>query len=103
MGQHTPAENFQPGKSIKIELKLAGEAERVNLHYRQVNQAVAWQVIAMDKKGEECHAVIPAEYTQTRYPMEYYFSIDMGEAGKAIYPGLDENLAGIPYYVLHQK
>ena len=103
MGQHTPAENFQPGKSIKIELKLAGEAERVNLHYRHVNQAVAWQVIAMDKKGDECQAVIPAEYTQTRYPMEYYFSIDMGEAGKAIYPGLDENLAGIPYYVLHQK
>ncbi len=98
--QHTPAEKFQPGKPMKIELKLSGEAKEVMLHYRHVNQAVDWQMTPMDKTGNQCQAVIPAEYTDTRYPMSYYFTIDMGEAGKAIYPGLDENQANMPYFVV---
>ena len=35
--------------------------------------------------------------------MEYYFAIDMGDDGIALYPGLDENLANMPYYVVRQK
>lgn len=100
--QHTPAKNFQPGKPMKIELELTREAKGVDLYYRHVNQAVEWQVVRMDKKGNQCQAVIPAEYTKTRYPMEYYFAIDMGEAGKAIFPGLDANQANMPYFVIRQ-
>ena len=98
--QHTPAKRFQPGKPMKIELKLTGEAKRVDLYYRHANQAVNWQMTPMKKTGNKCQAVIPAEYTKTRYPMTYYFAIDMGEAGKAIFPGLDENQANMPYFVV---
>jgi hypothetical protein len=98
--QHTPAKKFQPGKPMKIELELSGEAKGVDLCYRHVNQAVNWQMTPMNKTGKKCQAVIPAEYTKTRYPMAYYFVIDMDEAGKAIYPGLDENQANMPYYVV---
>ena len=101
--QHTPVSTFVPGEVMKIALELKGEAKGVDLYYRHVNQAVAWQVIPMDKTGKECEAVIPAEYTKTRYPMSYYFVIDMGKEGKAIFPGLDENLANMPYYVVQQK
>jgi hypothetical protein len=98
--QHTPAKRFQPGKRMKIELKLTGQAKRVDLYYRHANQAVDWQVTPMDKKGNQCQAVIPAGYTKTRYPMTYYFAIDMGKAGKAIFPGLDANQANMPYFVV---
>ncbi|MFC1764305.1 hypothetical protein ACFL6U_19805 [Planctomycetota bacterium] len=101
--QHIPAKIFLPGKSIKIELELTGEAKGVDLYYRHVNQAVEWQVVRMDKKGNQCQAVIPAKYTKTRYPLSYYCVIDMGEEGKAIFPGLDENHANMPYYVVLQK
>jgi hypothetical protein len=57
-------------------------------------------MIPMEKKGHHCEAVIPGEYTKTRYPMTYYFAIDMGEAGKAIFPGLDANQANMPYFVV---
>jgi hypothetical protein len=99
-GHHAPATLFEPGKPMKIELKLAGEAKGADLYYRHANQAVDWQMIPMDRKGNQCQAVIPAEYTKTRYPMTYYFVIDMGEAGKAIFPGLDENQANMPYFVV---
>jgi hypothetical protein len=32
--------------------------------------------------------------------MSYYFTIDMGEAGTAIFPGLDANQANMPYFVV---
>ena len=40
---------------------------------------------------------------QTRHPIKYYFAIDMGEDGIAIFPGLDNNLANMPFYVVRQK
>ena len=100
---HKPAAKFEAGKPMKIELKLANEAQRVNLHYRHANQAILWEVMPMQVDGTRCTAVIPAEYTQTRYPMTYYFSVDQGESGQALFPGLDEELAGMPYYVVLQK
>jgi hypothetical protein len=98
--EHTPAKSFQPGTPMKIELKLTGDAKGVDLYYRHVNQALLWQMTSMDKKGNHYQAVIPTEYTKTRFPMSYYFVIDMGKAGKAISPGLDANLANMPYYVV---
>jgi len=101
---HEPAELFQPGDPMEIKVTLEeGEAEEVRLYYRHVNQAVNWQVTTMKTDGEKYAAVIPGHYTQTRYPLEYYFAIDMGQKGIALYPGLDENLANMPYYVVRQK
>lgn len=99
---HTPAAKFEAGKPMMIELNLAEEAQRVNLHYRHANQAILWEVMPMQVEGTRCTAVIPAEYTHTRYPMTYYFSVELGEAGQALVPGLDKQLAGMPYYVVLQ-
>jgi hypothetical protein len=102
--RHTPPDLFQPGEPIDIELILEdGEAKGVSLYYRHVNQALDWQMKSMKRKDGRFCAVIPGQYTQTRYPMEYYFAVDMGKEGIAIYPGLDENLANLPYYVVRRK
>ncbi|MFC1765541.1 hypothetical protein ACFL6U_26145 [Planctomycetota bacterium] len=101
---HEPAELFQPGDPMEIKVTLKeGEADDVQLYYRHVNQAVNWQVTTMKADGKTYAATIPGDYTQTRYPLSYYFAIDMGQKGIALYPGLDENLANMPYYVVRQK
>jgi len=100
---HTPVRKFKSGEPIKIELKLAGEAKGVDLYYRHANQAIDWRVMPMGKAGYQYQAVIPVEYTKTRYPMTYYFAINTGKDGIAIYPGLDENLASMPYFVVRQN
>ena len=101
--RHQPVELFQPGEPVSIELALnEEETNEVYLYYRHLNQAVNWQMAKMNRKGENYQAVISGQYTQTRYPMEYYFAIDMGKEGIAIYPGLDDNLANMPYYVVRQ-
>ena len=102
--RHKPAELFQAGAPMEIQLAVkGGHTNEVYLHYRQLNQAVNWQRISMRRKGEIFQAVIPEHYTQTRYPIEYYFTIDVENEGIAIYPGLDDNLANMPYYVVQQK
>jgi hypothetical protein len=99
-GQHTPAKKLLPGEPMRIDLKLSGTARGVDLYYRHVNQAQDWQMIRMDLKENEYSATIPGEYTDTRFAMSYYFAIDMGDAGKVIFPGLDEHQANMPYYVV---
>jgi hypothetical protein len=101
-GRHIPAKTFEPGKPMEIGLELESQAKRVDLYYRHANQALDWQVMPMEMNGSAFKAVIPGEYTKTRYPMTYYFAVDMGEEGIAIFPGLDENQANMPYYVVQQ-
>ena len=57
----------------------------------------------MKQDGRKFRAEVPADYTQTRYPMSYYFAVDPGDGGIALYPGLNENLAGMPYFLIRQK
>jgi hypothetical protein len=101
--RHTPAKIFHPGKPISIDLETDDPSIRsANLYYRRVNQAIDWQMQPMKIRKGRYMATIPADYTETRYPMEYYFGIDLGNAGQAIYPGLDPNLSNMPYFVLRQ-
>ena len=100
--RHTPAKIFHPGKPISIDLETDDPSIRgANLYYRRVNQAIDWQMQPMKIRKGRYVATIPAGYTETRYPMEYYFGIDLGKAGQAIYPGLDPNLSNMPYFVLN--
>lgn len=100
---HTQAKTFRPGKLISIDLKVNEPSVRgVNLYYRRVNQAIDWQMQPMKLRKGRYAGSIPASYTKTRYPMEYYFGIDLGKAGQVIYPGLDSNLSNMPYFVLRR-
>jgi hypothetical protein len=57
----------------------------------------------MTLNGVRYRGAIPAEYSQTRYPIQYYFGIDAGEAGQALYPGLDLDLKHLPYFVVRNS
>jgi hypothetical protein len=48
--------------------------------------------------GTPWAATIPAEFTKSPFPLQYYFSLDQA----AMYPGLSPNLANQPYFVLRQ-
>ncbi len=102
--EHQPAELFQPGEVIQIAVKPEGNRiKNVLLYYRHVNQAVDWQRTRMEVNGDQYRAEIPSDYTETRYPISYYFAFDMGEHGIALYPGLDQHMIRMPYYVVRQK
>jgi len=54
----------------------------------------------MNKSGDQFIAAIPASYTQTDFPMQYYFALKKGENSVVLFPGFDANLANQPYFVV---
>lgn len=102
--RHDPRTEFQPGKAMNLEVTIPqGGAREVTLYYRRMNQALNWQTTTMTLQGGRYRGAIPAQYSQTRYAIQYYFGIDAGDAGQALYPGLDLNLKHQPYFVVRNS
>jgi hypothetical protein len=72
----------------------------VRLHYRRINQAELWQSLEMNSEGSTFRGMIPAPYTQSPFPLEYYFELRPAGANPTFYPGFDELFANQPYFVL---
>jgi hypothetical protein len=95
--KHTAPRSFRHGEPLAIELAVARPVE-ARLRYRHVNQSEIYQVAEMRGKGT-VRAVIPGEYTQAPYAMEYFFELHHG--GEAwLYPGFAPDLSNQPYFVV---
>ena len=87
--QHKPVTTFRPGEPVTIEAK--SEA-RLLLHYRHVDQSEPWETVEL--KGQ---VTIPAAYTKSEYPLQYYF-----ESSGGLHPGVAKDFTNAPYYVIRQ-
>ena len=89
---HTPPAHFEPGK----ELEIVANGAAAQLFYRHVNQAERWRMIPMTSiQSGVARAVIPAGYTDGKYPLQYYFG--------ALSPGFGPDHAATPYFVIRPK
>jgi hypothetical protein len=98
--QHTPAQSFEPGKPLEIAWSLAHtESRNVSLQYRQADQSQTWRTTPMAWHEGAYRGAIPGDYTQSRYPLLYYFEVHEA-GGSGIYPGVGKDLSGQPYYLV---
>ncbi len=101
---HAAPATFAAGESLPLVLNTDGaDTKGVNLYYRRVNQADAWQVAPMEAMNGRFQGTIPGAYTHTDYPLQYYFGLAKGKPGSVLFPGFDANLANQPYYVVRLK
>jgi hypothetical protein len=97
--RHRAPQRFQ--RKQPLALALAGPVlASARLHYRRVNQAERWHCAVMDRKGAAYVAAIPAEYTDSPYPLQYYFDLKSAPDCAWLYPGFPSDLAGPPYYIV---
>lgn len=97
--RHGVPNRFRRGQPLALE--LAGpELTSAVLHYRHVNQAERWQSVTMDRKGSLYAASIPGAYTDSAYPLQYYFEVKSAPDRAWLVPGFSADLAGQPYYVV---
>ncbi len=104
--QHTCPATFRPGEAVPLQITLGADekATSVQLHYRHANQAESWQASPMSVAGGQWSASIPAPYTQSVYPLLYYFAVaSQAHGAPVIYPGLSEQLTQQPYFVLRSR
>ncbi len=106
---HTPPLSFRPSEPLVIRLRLGGPGlgdvlVSVRLHYRGVNQAESYRVVEMVRRGDgDYGATVPGEYTDSPFPLQYFFSVHDSRGGALMYPGLDAGLSSQPYFMVGQK
>jgi hypothetical protein len=100
--RHRPPVRFQPKQALAVEIAVPGKPASVRMYYRHVNQAERFESVEMPLQGGAYRASIPAAYTDSPYPLQYYFEVKES-AGKAwLYPGFAADLANQPYYVVRR-
>jgi hypothetical protein len=102
---HTSPSSLTPGKPLEITVSVNETAEPVSarLWYRHVDQAERYQSVQMQPNGSEYKAAIPADYTASKFPMQYYFEFRQGSGKAWLYPGFAPSLANQPYFVVGSR
>lgn len=102
-GLHTPPSSFRRGEALAVVARVPHSGTlAMHLRYRRVNQAESWQTVEMQKTGEDYSAAITAAYTDSPFPLQYYFQIRDGKSHAWLHPGLQPGWNGQPYFVVRQ-
>jgi hypothetical protein len=101
---HTPPARFEPGRAVEVEIAFARPAmlASARMHYRHVNQAERYTTVEMQGEGRRYRAAIPGTYTNSPYPLQYYFELKAGPEKAWLVPGFALELNNQPYYVVRR-
>jgi hypothetical protein len=101
--RHAVPRSFERSRPLAIELEAPG-AEAVRLRYRHTNQAEPWETGTMVREGDGWHGTIPAGYTDSVFPLQYYFELVLAtSAAVVLWPGFEPSWANTPYRVVRQR
>jgi hypothetical protein len=105
---HSAPASFHPGQPLALSLAIsaAGGASAptaARLCYRHVNQAERWVSVDMQGSGGSFNAAIPSDYTQSPYPLQYYFELVRGSESAWMHPAFNSALSNQPYYAVSKR
>lgn len=99
---HKSVKRFHPGAEVPITLDAGNSASEVILWYRHVNQAERWKSVSMKWSGGSYQASIPPDYTNSPFPLQYYFELRTAKAAW-LYPGFNAMLSNQPYFDIYER
>lgn len=101
--EHAPPASFRRGAPVSIALTVRNrEGITVRLRYRRVNQAEAYVVADMAGRGGRFEATVPGDYTDSPYPLQYFFELREASGQAWPWPGFNAELSNQPYFVVRQ-
>jgi hypothetical protein len=56
----------------------------------------------MESRGQVSRATIPGDYTDSAFPLQYYFQLHTESGAVWLVPGLTQKGSGQPYFVVRQ-
>jgi hypothetical protein len=74
----------------------------VHLYYRHVDQPERWLSVEMQKSHDGYSAAIPGDYTNSAFPVQYYFELQRTDAAW-LYPAFNSTLSNQPYYAIAKR
>jgi hypothetical protein len=103
---HTPPTEFHPGTPLSLSLLFPAAHDApssVSLFYRHVDQAERWKSAEMDRSHHGYSASIPGDYTNSPFPLQYYFELRRGTDSAWLYPAFNSTLSNQPYYAVSKR
>ncbi len=97
---HSPLGHFMKARPLVIDLSLETPVALVHLYYRHVNQAERFSFKPMEARENTYRATVPASYTDSPYPLAYYFEVRSTTGKALLYPGFSPGLTNQPYFVV---
>jgi hypothetical protein len=100
--RHEPPARFRPKEPVELTISLEKGMKlySARLYYRHVNQAERFESAAMEQKGDGYRADIPGAYTDSPYPLQYYFELKQAPEKAWLHPGFAADLSNQPYFVV---
>ncbi|HWX90749.1 MAG TPA: hypothetical protein VNY75_10610 [Rhizomicrobium sp.] len=99
--RHMAPDRFRPGADLPLVL-TAGQGVAVELFYRHVNHGERWRSLGMTEVGDTMRAAIPGDYTNSPYPLQYYFVLRR-DAQAWLHPGFNATLSNQPYFAVWKR
>ncbi|MDB5002820.1 MAG: hypothetical protein JWQ34_1045 [Mucilaginibacter sp.] len=99
---HVPLKTFTPGSAVNLNIMFDKMPASAKLYYRHVNMAERHESVEMKASGNSYTATISAAYTQSPYPLEYYFELEESPKSVILYPGFNELRNNQPYFVIRR-
>jgi hypothetical protein len=99
---HTPAASFHSGSDLALTIATPATVTEAILWYRHVNHGERWLSTPMQHQGTMHKAAIPAAYTRSPYPLQYYFELHTATAA-TLHPAFNPTLSNQPYYAVHKR
>lgn len=99
---HTPADSFHPGSDLLLTISTPSTVTDAILWYRHVTHGERWRSIPMQHSVGSHSAAIPADYTNSPFPLQYYFELRTASAA-TLHPPFNSTWSNQPYYAIHKR
>ena len=99
---HNLPKHFKTGEPLELEISTGEKIGSVLLYYRHVNQGERFKAVEMERTGKSFRATVPTDYTDTLYPIQYYFELRERPDNAWLYPSLSTKLTQQPYFVVRK-
>jgi hypothetical protein len=97
VARHTSPATFKPTHLLPLEIYSA--CDSVRLCYRHINQGERYTAVDMQNQDGKFTAAIPADYTEGKFHLQYYFEVRNSSAA-TLFPGFREDFTGTPYFII---
>jgi hypothetical protein len=97
--EHQAPASFAAGNDLPLAMTAPAVVIESILWYRHVNHGERWLSVPMQKSGNSYSVAVPASYTNSPYPMQYYFELRTVDAAM-LHPPFNSTLSNQPYYTV---
>jgi hypothetical protein len=97
--EHTVPDTFRPGDDLHLTMTTPAIVTESTLWYRHVNHGERWVSAPMQRAGNAHNASVPGSYTNSPYPLQYYFELHTAEAA-TLHPPFNPTFSNQPYYAI---